>query len=467
MQRFILLLVAMFAGAPTASAWPPTIGPELAFQNKETNAAWTSRYDEGALSPQWQVPTVDGELRQAIAFRDDIMKHCDGCKLTVTLGKFGLEQSRIEFPNGFWLNVSVDPGIVELQTAPLTEERYRELATFIEESIYGTAKRLKMTHVPEDGHLNFGAKATFETPVVLAAFMLDQINHPELGLGVLGQDILNGPPLAIQELDQIKKFFSIMDDVSAGKVDSVRRLADRVNNEVYYRSGEDLSRAAGRHYQGVSVKRLSTPEFQTQDQPVEIRWAAGQPTFQRVLLIYKLYTQRIAYLKARGDMSNYQRQLFKNPIGMTAPEKLTRFFIFVNEMGGDFNEYKELISAKRIAQATLDPIASGAFDWNKRDTFSRLVRYLPDVETSDWVRERFSTILADAATPDDIKERLRSAFIEQVTRADISMGNRRAMVEFQKELLPEERWPLRPVGPAGAPCGDAAGALARAVLDPR
>lgn len=449
-MKISLSLLCLLLWASASLAKPATIGPELAFTNAETAAAWNARYN--ANVPDYQTPTATGELVQAQRLGTEIIKNCAGCRVRRYKGKFGLETSHIDFPNGFWVEISVDPGIVELQTPPLTPERYVELTPFIEETIYGAASRLNMSYVPTDGHLNFGVRATFETVKGLAAFMLDQINHPELGLGVLGQDIENGPPLAIEELDQLKKFFAVMDDVKSGKVFTLTDFASRINEGVYYRSMELLTATAGAHYQGVSIKRLNNYLFPTYDQPLEIRWAAGQPTFRRVMLMYEFYLKRIEYLQRTPEFANLQRRLYAKPLQMTAPEKLTRFYIYVQEMGADFDVYKELIDSKRIASAKLDPIVTNEFDWTKRDAFARLVRYLPDVETSEWVQKRFQEIVADPNLPPDIKTRIQAAFKAQMQRPDINPANFKSLLKYQSAILPPELRIVDVVGPIEAPC---------------
>ena len=426
------------------------IGPEITFEDARTRRSWGTRMALGPITNSGVVRTVGwmfglrktsarvdpqaptkrgGEHASAVALEKAILKKCSGCVVAPHEGKFGLEEYRITFPNGYWVNIAVDPGAVEIQTPPLSGEEYRRLEGFIQANVYDRAAEIGLApRTDSDGHLNIGALSAFPKVGQFAEFLLDQVNHPELGLGVLGEDLNNAPPLAVQDPKQLASFFKAMDKVKDGSVASHKELATVVNTFVYYKTRSFNERStSGRHYQAVSVKRLERESFPINDAPVELRYNIGRRTFGQTLLAYDLILRRVAYLNRRSEFSNLQREPFVRAENMSPSEKISRFYIFVGEMGEDFSRYRELIANPSIAAATLDAFTRGEFDWTKERTMAEVVRYLPDLETSAWVRRRMHAALSDPQIPAPAREQLVRAIEERRSRSDIPVENKKVL----------------------------------------
>jgi len=402
--------------ASSLVAGPPTIGPELTFRNHATDAAWTDRTNKGLLlkiatlglfggtATSRGAPTLSGESAESQKLAEAIMATCADCTLTKRIGKFKLPEYLIQFANGFWLVVAVDPGCVEVQTPPLPLETYEKLASFVQEHLYEPAAKLGLRPPIQqtDGHSNLGALATFDTTIELADFLLDQVTHPELGMGILGSDAYNAPPLALRDPKQVDRFYEILERVRSGEVVTHQQLANLINKEVYIRKGD----WSGPHYQGISLKRLSRRGFPIQDAPVELRYTAARGSFADVLLNYELILKRVEFLKRRGSILGTYKKVDRSIQKMDATEKLSRFVIFNLEMGTDWERYKNLIFDEEIARAPIDSFVFGPPDYRQSWTEGEILRYLDDLSSSSWVRERMRTLLADPEMPTSTREKI-------------------------------------------------------------
>lgn len=222
------------------------IGPELVFVNQATDSAWQERLTKARLrksltlgisqlftssmtplSPTPQSPTQESEYAQAKLLAKAILENCQGCRMTAEWDKRKITTYKITFPNDYWIVIGADPGVVEIQTKPLPFIEYIKLAPFIQSQIYDVAKR-RLGLIPPitttDGHTNIGVDSIFKNAKDLAAFILDQVSHPELALGVLGQDLSNAPPLSALLKDQQEQFYMIMEDVMSGYIRDISTL---------------------------------------------------------------------------------------------------------------------------------------------------------------------------------------------------------------------------------------------------
>ena len=336
-----------------------TIGPELTFTNHILKQNWMKRmelyyyfkvftFGLGHLkgNGSFQIPTKKSELAWATILKDAILKSCKDCSLETKKGKFGLPQYRITFPNQYWIVVATDPQVVELQTKPLSLNEYRELEPYIQTHIYNIAEDICLYPTTyTDGHSNIGVKSAFSNVKELANFYLDTYNHPELGFGVLGFDTHNAPSLLLQTQLQINALKTILKEIEFDEIVDFEGFAKAINYRVYYRSKDFRKKSSGRHYQGFSLKRLLSDVFQVEDLPLEIRFTASRPNFQMVILNYELILKRIQFLK-KSEFKNIMLYHKIDPnfdLEMSNSEQLSRFFIYVTEMGEDFNRYKPLI----------------------------------------------------------------------------------------------------------------------------
>jgi len=452
-SRFLLRALALWCllatalTAPPAWAWPPTIGPELVFENSTTREALEARLTQdqkrSALGKKLkrllgdegpQAPILgQGETQMSQQLLQAIQKKCPECRTEKRPGKFDLPEYLVTFPNQFWIVISVDPGAVEVQTPPLEFSEYQKLSNFIQTHLYDVAARLDLKpRVGHDGHTNIGVLSAFDNVHEFALFLLDQVLHPELALGALGEDLRNAPPLAIQDPQQMKNFFQALDDVQSGRITEIADLAERINLDVYFQTTEfNRSEHTARHYQQVSVKRISHKALRDADAPFEVRNTSARRTFKLVLLNYELIIKRIEYLKKHPELLAARKELGQEVLAMTPKEKLSRFAIFLSEMGLDLDRYRPLISDPDIANTRVDSFVSGQIRPQVAESFNEVARYIPDLNTSPWVRKQMRLILQDPNATADFRNRL----LALISAAQTKMGAQSEIDRFDIDVM--------------------------------
>lgn len=424
-----------------SSAGPILIGPELIFTNHKIEQLARDRiakhkvesskntilgFIKNMVQINPQIPTKDGEFLEAEKLTNAIMENCKSCVLEMHKGKFGLQEFLIRFPNSFWINIGCDPGTVEIQTPPLSLEEYTSLGDFIQENIYDVAETVGLKSIRNyDGHSNFGVLSAFDNVKEFASFLLDQVNHPELALGILGQDLKNAPPLAIQSQEQLDRFYQLIDEVQNGIIVSIKDLADQINHKVYYiTSGFSTTDRSSFHNQAISIKYLSNGlrNFPFEDAPMELRYTPARANFKLVLLNYELLEERIKFLKKNTSNLVFYKKLnveeFKKGTGGSSIEKLIRFNIFITEMGHKVEKYLPLVFNASISlyhyqyPKNYNNFFKGKFfDPDKgtdtyftnedhiKDSTAIITGYVPDLIDSDWARKQMRSVLNDPAIP--------------------------------------------------------------------
>lgn len=354
------------------------IGPELVFENAVTTKSWQKRLDSynnkkifslgiyGSFGRSKQInpqdPTKDGEYTQTKILAYAIKEQCPNCQMEVLPGKHeGIPAFHITFPNGYYILVDCDPGVVEIQTKPLPYIEYVKLANFIQKNIYNVAAKVGLTPSNStDGHSNISVETAFKNVKNLSAFILDMVQHPELSMGVLGHDLMNAPPLQILTREQQNNFYELIQNIKDNKIFGINAFLKQMMDKVYYQAGpyNQHSELVGDHYQAVNIDRLRQHYPGFNDQPIELRFTSSKPDFKSVLLTYELLLKRIVYLTKNRSLDQLRHIEKIDPrmaITMSASEKLTRFYVFVTEMGGNFDRYRPLIYDPIIVNAPLDP----------------------------------------------------------------------------------------------------------------
>src|SRR5258707_430830 len=123
----VCLIFALGLGSKTALAWPPTFGTEFNFTNKKLHEM-----------PGNTVGKRNQEAANAMA--DQVKRACGSdCSVMPHEGKFGLTEYRIGFKDGWWFNISSDPGVVEIQTLPETAAMIRSNVERLQKYIFDQA----------------------------------------------------------------------------------------------------------------------------------------------------------------------------------------------------------------------------------------------------------------------------------------------------------------------------------------
>ena len=285
------------------------------------------------------------EEQMAKIFADELRSQCRrlGCTEFKVEGKWAEKESRFVFKQGFWIQVSWDPNVVEIQTKPLTLSRARKLSPILEEVIFKTAYYSGFVPSPKRaGHFNFGALSAFDgDPDLFLRFVIDYSNRPELAAGILREtNLMTAPPLAALASAQREAFAAIASqDVSEM---TIPQLSQKLLDEVFYQTHrEQLTYEYAIHNQALGLKKVPDATAK-RDQPMEIRAVRSQMSFEDFIRLGELIEARIAYLKTlpASEARNYQGS---SRIDFTSQELVDRFYVYVTETGLPWRRYKSLL----------------------------------------------------------------------------------------------------------------------------
>jgi hypothetical protein len=327
----VKLLFVFIILIPLISLAEMTIGGELEF-----------------VRPSGHKSTVRGlqgyEVQMARRFASVLRARCArlGCTEKIVPGKFGRE-SRFVF-NGFWIQVSYDPNVVEILTKPLKLSRVKQLAPRMQEAIFETARLAGLETSPRRaGHFNFGARSSFENDSELfLKFVIDYSNRPQLASGVLRSlNLATAPPLAALSIAQKQALDDIARLPRLSQL-SIADVAEMLTNDVFYKSArEDMDFETAVHNQALGLKKVRNARWWL-DQPLEVRAVRSQRSIEDFILLGELFESRIAYLRSRP----LERVSMESRIDFTHAELEQSFRSYVEESGLDWNRFQTLMPSR-------------------------------------------------------------------------------------------------------------------------
>jgi hypothetical protein len=371
-----LLLSGSFAWA-----WPPTYGAEFE-----------------VLSPLLQDPNAmfnqakayeSNEKKEQMRYITHMRERCVtiGCKVTEVPGKWDTDY-KVEFPDGWWFKVSYDPGCVEITFKASTLETLQAKSDLINDALFKTARDLNM-QTPEYGinHFNMGIRSTFnDSGKEFLKFFVDYANHPDLALGGLGSDIMNAPPLSVLGEDQRMALQVVIDDFNAGKLATIQQIARAIQDRVYIRS-YNPDWGGANHYQAFGLKHVNGADLTKSDAPFEFRAMWSQDSVEAFTKIVRLMEARVKFLENSKEPLLYTASTRTQFINEGVK---TRFFLYVEETGLKFDEFKDLLrSSVRSAPLGAFLIPEASID----DKLQSIEDYWDLTLTSALARKMFVKII--------------------------------------------------------------------------
>lgn len=141
----------------------------------------------------------------------------EGAKFTETVVNYS--NTKFTSPNGWWFEVTTNPGVLEIKMSPLTLADTKRFKADIQDAIFVSAANVGL--FPWDylggGHLNFDVRIFNGSLLLARNFVVDFWNHNELSMGIFNYDNNNAMPMALYNDDEIEKIRSILEEVDSGK----------------------------------------------------------------------------------------------------------------------------------------------------------------------------------------------------------------------------------------------------------
>jgi len=307
----------------------PFFGPEWTFTNSKLEEAGRKAGSNIVNTPENEA--ARDELAQKI------MKACDNCVMESFADKYGADMHRIYVDNNKWfIDVTVDPWVVEVKTSPLTAEQFKSQGEFIQRVVFDSAKEIAITPSVRSGggHIHIDLERAFEGDVMhFKNFLVDLTNNSFLNRGTFGDDMWNAPTLAELTKQQQEAFKSIIADVEANpKKWTIKKLARKIETEVYTANPADWS--PSHKYQNINLTRVGLKS----DATVEIRGFHAQKDATHFVAVTELLDKRIEWIKAQKNIAFDPQLAFETVNGKTITNRLWKYSF---EAGVEFERLKK------------------------------------------------------------------------------------------------------------------------------
>jgi len=317
-------------------AWPPTFGPEFTFTNQTLirNGDPKTRKCPECANARDRMARIMSQICKTrgdcvvIPSRDDIPS---------------LRRYRVQYKDGWYFDISVDPLVVEIQAKPNTRLELEFLQPRIEEDIFRVAE-LAGLYPHKDyggGHIHIGSTSGFgDDALLFRNFLVDFTNHPDLALDILDKNIANAPPISSLSTKQKAAFKGVIAAFDRGEIKTIQQLARAIFYTVYIDS--PILKEAPYKYQALNVTRIATNDFLPEMRTLEIRPIRAQRSAKEYLDLVRLFEARLVYLKRLGKPVPY---LEKEP-SRSLEEQVRTFYRYVTESGLSWDEYRKLLPSE-------------------------------------------------------------------------------------------------------------------------
>lgn len=330
----LMAFVVVFLFATQAKAFSPTFGAELTFTNMEVS---NGDYGDGNV-------VISYESEDALDdWAASLIKLCfrrGDCDVQNHRDKYGLRIYRVVYKDGWWFQLSSDPGVIEIQTKPTTLRMLENRRDRIQEDIFDTGAQLGLfpSHNDGGGHIHIGAQAVFERRDLLRDFLVDYANHPELAMGILEQDEANAAHLSVLKPKQRKAFAALIESWDKNRVATPQRLAERIVDEVYYEAYfRDWYPSA--KYQAVNLSRINDEYFAPEEQTIEMRALRAERSADEYIKLARLFQKRMEYLSKLKERPAY----LDNDVPHFIADRVESFRRYVVESGLEWDDYKVFV----------------------------------------------------------------------------------------------------------------------------
>lgn len=416
--KFIAILIFFFV-QPLYAA--PTFGPEFEFSSSKIERAWQKIAGKSSA----QITKAEfAEAKRYIRVIAEMCKKTRRCRFVEVTKKDKQSLAEIYFPeNDWWFRVSVDPGVIEIQAKPQTISQMEQNLKIMNQFIFRAANMAGL-YVDKEygaGHLNVGfysffgrqkgmGKDDFEISKNFLNFYIDFLNHVELANGALGaRDTLNARGSDLLNDQARTMILKVVDKLAKGKEANPVGLPEVLVplSKAIMAARKSKSYYEALHYQSINIthaidlnmdhmNHYINPETRNDaviDRPLEIRSLYAQENADQFLLLAKLFDLRNRFLKKEKAFVPFLAPEKKK---YTDQELVSRFYIYVVEAGGDYEEYKKLLpdDLRKVMPDKL-VLDSKLIDLNSLEDFKILSGHLPHVISSSFLGKRFQKIISD------------------------------------------------------------------------
>ena len=277
-------------------------GPEWTFTNeKMINASENIPSDVVNKVNQKALADWLQHLKSQQKYRFEILKD----------SRYGTDLIRIFDLDGWWVQISMDPGVIEVHAKPSTKETFLKKKNFIEETVFIQAKAFGLNPHRHEGsghiHLSF---SHFNTYLHFRNFLVDLYNHDFLFSQILVDKPRSGAtPLSAMPAEFQRRLSNILAEVDLLQLADQQKmilLASRIQNEVYTDTiGLGISKSDAYKYQAINLSRIVDNAVDFKDKTIELRGIRPQKNLQEFFLEIEMFQKRVAYVGEFKEFITY------------------------------------------------------------------------------------------------------------------------------------------------------------------
>lgn len=227
--------------------------------------------------------------------------------------------NRVVYPD-FRINISTDPGTIEVTTTPGTLAEFEARAPRIQRDLFDAMAEVGVT--PQEfrggGHIHIGPQAFENNIQLFRNFLVDYYNHNGLAEGGLNFDPKNSKSMALESPRTKRKLRKLIEKIDNGNIKSFKRA--------YRKTSRILT--------GYKALRLNS-SFMT----VEIRAIRPQQSMEDFLKQIRLFSGRMEYLSSLDGPIPLQEW---NPT-RTSLEAINHMHSYVTESGLEWKDYRHMV----------------------------------------------------------------------------------------------------------------------------
>lgn len=386
--RALALSLSFALLALPAYAWPPTWGAELTLTNQKLIAADYGPDRDETKSPENYAAQLD--------LLAHIRRLClaEKCLIASKTDKYGNEAFTVNFPDGWWFRVTLDPGVIEIQTRETTLTELKNLEGRIQKFIFdaGASVGLQPHEAIGGGHIHIGDESTFGgDDRLFRNFLVDMINHPEAVIGIFGDrtGIANAFPFTSLPEILFGKLTALIEKFDAGKIQGRHALVEAINNKVYVAMPFPYPKTLRMEPMKNRAVNLMRMDLRFKDviatiaRTLELRGRRPQKNAKDFIAQVELLDARLHVLKVQSH--NLAIEPPKGvPENKINADDVARFQRYVGESRLDFKDYKHYVPTEmvshgvtfqpgKIREATVNPYEkkpgffSRLFSWPARN----------------------------------------------------------------------------------------------------
>jgi hypothetical protein len=339
-------LAALALSAHAQDKAETTWGFELEFKNRQMRRAETTVDEFGEVNTNtWANEEVQNRWQKIMRAR---CSRRGDCKVLGPLldkhstPKFPVYKFRVQYNDGWYYDITLDPKTLEIVTGPITTKQVRASRERLREDIFDLAKkdlaRYNLTIFSRwgSGHVHVGFASTFEkNPRLFRNWLVDLNNHPEVFSGGVGDDYPDAPTMNALGEDAQKEFAKVIQEFDEGKITTSQALAEAVERRVYPFQKKRFGYKNLVKYHAINLTKVVDPKMPPHARTVELRGIRAHRDVDEMLRSVNLIQGHLDYL-AKVDSPI---QFVIQPARKKAADAARGFKEFVEKSGQDWADF--------------------------------------------------------------------------------------------------------------------------------